>query len=311
MIAYIFPGQGAQFAGMGQELARESAIAEEVFRVVDEALGFSLTEVMFGEDAAALTPTQVQQPAILAHSVAAFAALRKRHDAGPALLAGHSLGEYSALVAAGCMCLDEAARLVATRGRLMAAAGQDAGGAMAAVIGMAAADVAALVADASDAGTLVIANHNCPGQIVVSGETQAVEAARKLAQERGGRAVPLKVSGAFHSPLMAPAAEALRPHIEAARVRDADVPVVGNVDAVPRTDAAGLREALLAQVTSPVLWEQSIRRMIAEGVTTFIELGPGTVLSKMIPRIDPDVAAFSAGTLGEARAVLEALGPSA
>lgn len=310
MIAYIFPGQGTQFAGMGKELARESAIAEEVLRIVDEALGFRLTEVMFGDDAAALTPTQVQQPAVLAHSVAAFAALRKRHDAGPALLAGHSLGEYSALVAAGCMCLGEAARLVATRGRLMAAAGEQTDGAMAAVIGMDADDVAALVADASEDGALVVANHNCPGQIVISGETRAVEAARKLAHERGGRAVPLRVSGAFHSPLMAPAAEALRPHIEAARIRDADLPVVGNVDAVPRSDAAGLRQALLAQVTSPVLWEQSIRRMIAEGVTTFIELGPGTVLSKMIPRIDDSVATLSAGTLGEVRAVVEALARS-
>lgn len=305
MIAYIFPGQGSQFAGMGKELAQESAIAEEVFRVVDDALGFPLTEVMFGDDPAALSPTEVQQPAIFAHSVAAFAALRKRHDEGPAFVAGHSLGEYSALVVAGCVELAAAAKLVRARGELMAAADEEIGGAMAALIGMATGEVAALVENASSAGTVVIANYNCPGQIVIAGEPDAVSAARVLAKQRRARAVPLKVNGAFHSPLMAPAAEELQPHIEAAEMRDARVPVVSNVDATPRTDVDDIKRALIAQVTDSVLWEDSIRFMIEQGVKTFVELGPGRTLSNMIPRIDESVAAFAVSTMDDVRAFLE------
>lgn len=308
MDAYIFPGQGSQYAGMGQELAQESAIAEEVFRVVDAALGFPLTATMFGDDAGALTPTQVQQPAIFAHSVAAFAAVRKRDGEGPAMVAGHSLGEYAALVAAGCMELAEAARLVGTRGELMARAGEEIGGAMAAVIGMDTAAVETLVTDASAAGTVVIANYNCPGQIVISGEAGAIEAARTLARERGARAIPLKVSGAFHSPLMAPAREALLPFIEAAQIRDAAIPLVSNVDAIPRTDAGEIRQALIAQVTGSVRWEQSVRAMVGHGVRQFVELGPGTVLSKLIPRIDDSVTVWSAATMPAVHAFLQARG---
>jgi [acyl-carrier-protein] S-malonyltransferase len=308
MIAYIFPGQGSQHAGMGKELAEESAIAEQVFRAVDEALGFSLTSVMFGEDAAALVPTEIAQPAIFAHSLAAFAALRKRHEAGPAMVAGHSLGEYSALVAAGCLELAEGARLVRTRGELMAQAGSQVGGAMAAILNMEAEAVEALVRDAAGGKVLAIANYNCPGQIVISGDADAVAAARDLAKQRGGKAIPLKVSGAFHSPLMQPAAEALRPHLQTAPLRDAQVPLVSNVDATPRQDAAGIRDALMAQVTGSVRWEESVRRMIAAGVDTFIELGPGNVLTKMMPRIDPTVRAFAVSTLADVYSVMQAIG---
>jgi [acyl-carrier-protein] S-malonyltransferase len=307
MIAYIFPGQGSQHAGMGKELADESAIAEQVFRAVDQALDFSLSGLMFGEDAAALLPTEVAQPAIFTHSLAAFAALRKRHEAGPVMVAGHSLGEYSALVAAGCMELEEAARLVRTRGELMGAAGAQVGGAMAAVVNMDADAVEALVCDAAGGKALAVANYNTPGQIVISGDADAVAAARDLAKQRGGKAIPLKVSGAFHSPLMQPAADALRPHLDAAALCDAEVPLVSNVDATPRQDAAGIREALAAQVTGSVRWEQSVRCMIAAGVDTFIELGPGNVLTKMMPRIDGSVRAFSVSTLADIYSVMEAI----
>jgi [acyl-carrier-protein] S-malonyltransferase len=308
MIAYIFPGQGSQHAGMGKDLADESAIAEQVFRVVDQALGFPLTGLMFGEDASALLPTEIAQPAIFAHSLAAFAALRKRHECGPDMVAGHSLGEYSALVAAGCLELSEAACLVRTRGELMGAAGAKAGGAMAAIINMDAEAVDALVRDAAGGKVLAVANYNTPGQIVISGDAEAVAAARDMAKERGGKAIPLKVSGAFHSPLMQPAADALRPHLDAASLCDAEVPVVSNVDATPRQDAAGIREALVAQVTGSVRWEESVRRMIAAGVDTFIELGPGNVLTKMLPRIDESVRAFSVSTLADVYAVMQAIG---
>ena len=308
MIAYIFPGQGSQFAGMGKELAAASPAAANVLEAIDGALGFCLSGIMFGEDPGALLPTDIQQPAVFAHSVAALAAVWERHEAGPAMVAGHSLGEYSALVAAGCMSVADAARLVRTRGELMARAAEETGGAMAAVVSMEREAVEAAVRDAADAGVVVIANYNCPGQIVISGEADAVARARDLVKERGGRAIPLKVSGAFHSPLMAPAAEALRPTVLAADLHDAQVPLVSNVDATPRQDALEIKQALIAQVTGAVRWEESIRRMIAEGVTTFLELGPGTVLSKMIPRIDDGVAAFSAGTVAQAEAALAAIG---
>ncbi len=308
MIAYIFPGQGSQCAGMGRALHERSAIARDVFGVVDEALGFSLTDIMFGDDASALTPTEIQQPAIFAHSVATFAALRKRHERGPAMVAGHSLGEYSALLAAGCIDLATAARLVRTRGEMMAEAGEQVGGAMAAAIGMERDQVTELVQDASAEGELVVANYNCPGQIVISGTAEAVAAARKIGRERGARIVPLKVSGAFHSPLMAPVVEQLRPHIAGAGIVDATVPLVSNVDATPRTDAEGLSGALVAQITGSVLWEDSVRRMIAEGADTFVELGPGTVLSKMIPRIDDGVTTYSVDDFDSLQAVLGVLG---
>jgi [acyl-carrier-protein] S-malonyltransferase len=306
MIAYLFPGQGSQFAGMGKALAAQSEAAARVFTALDEALGMSLSGLMFGDDAAALLPTEVQQPAIFAHSMAVLATLRERAPEAPALVAGHSLGEYSAVAAAGCLGLPEAARLVRLRGELMAAAGATVGGAMAAIIGMEADAVAALVSDASPAGVVAVANYNTPGQIVISGEPDAVAAARDLAKERGGKAIPLKVSGAFHSPLMAEAREALRPHIEQAGLRDAAMPLVSNVDATARTDAAGIAAALVAQVTGSVRWEESVRAMIAAGVDTFVELGPGTVLSKMIPRIDDTAQAVSVGDVAGIEAYLGA-----
>ena len=266
---------------------------------MDDALGFALSDIMFGEDAAALTATEIAQPAIFAATLAAFSALRERHEAWPAMVAGHSLGEYSALVAAGCMELADAARLVRTRGELMADAARQLGGGMAAIINMDGEAVQTLVRDASADGVLAVANYNSPGQIVISGEAAALATAHTLAKERGGRAIPLKVSGAFHSPLMAPAQERLEPHIAAAQLTDAEVPLVSNADATPRTDAAGIKRALVAQVTGSVRWEASIRRMIAGGVTTFAEVGPGTVLTKMLPRIDETVAVYSVGSLAD------------
>ncbi len=299
MIAYIFPGQNSQFAGMGKELAQQSAIAAEVFKVVDDALGFGLSEIMFEAEADALTPTEIQQPAIFAHSVAAFAALRRRHEGGPAMMAGHSLGEYSAMACAGCMGLDEAAKLVRKRGELMAEAGAQVGGAMAAIVKLDTEAVMEIVEEAGSAGIVAVANFNSPGQIVISGEAPAVEKACELAKERRGRAIPLQVSGAFHSPLMQPAADSLQPHIDAAEMQPAAVPVVSNVDATPRTDPEGIKQALIQQVTGSVRWEESVRRMIADGVDTLVEVGPGSVLSKLVKRIDGEVTVHTVGNLDE------------
>jgi len=307
MIAYIFPGQNSQFAGMGRRLAQDSAIAAEVFRIADSQLGYPLSEIMFGEDAEALKPTQVQQPAIFVHSVAAFAALRKRHEAGPAMVAGHSLGEYSALVAAGCIGLPQAVRLVSKRGELMARAADQGKGTMAAIVKLDTDTVDRIVEQASAHGVLAVANYNCPGQIVISGEPQAVAAASDLAKDSGGRAIALKVSGAFHSPLMAPAAAELTPFIDELDIGPPTVPIVSNVDATPRTDPDEIKHALVQQVTGSVRWHDSIRQMIARGVDTFVEVGPGTVLSKMIPRIDKDVVVLNVADMAQVHAACPAL----
>lgn len=307
MIAYVFPGQGSQFAGMGRELAAESEVAAEVLRTVQAAVDFPLTDLMFGENAQALLPTEVQQPAIFAHSMAALAVLRQRHEAGPDMVAGHSLGEYSAVVAAGCLDLEPAARLVRLRGELMGRVGARVGGAMVAVMGLDDRAVEALAAEARTAGTLGVANYNCPGQVVLSGETAAVAAVRELVKERGGKAIPLQVSGAFHSPLMEPVVAELRPHIEAAPLRDAALPLVSNVDAVARCDAAGIKQALVQQVTGSVRWTDSVQAMVARGVDIFVEVGPGNVLARLIGRICGEVRVFSAGTPRDIDLLMESI----
>lgn len=298
--ALVFPGQGSHFVGMGHDLHEAGGPARAVFEQADAVLGFSLTSLMFEGPDDELTATQNQQPAILTHSAACLALLDGK-GIEPAFVAGHSLGEYSALLAAGCLSFGAALRLVRRRGELMAAAG---GGAMAAVLGPAAQEIEEVCAAAREVGFVGIANLNCPGQTVITGEPAAVEEASRRLKEGGAkRIVPLRVSGAFHSRLMQPAAEELRQALAAASFVDARVPLVSNTDGLARTGAEDIRQALALQMTMPVLWDLSVRRMAAEAVARFIEVGPGKVVGGLIRRIVPDVETLAAGTVDEIAAL--------
>jgi [acyl-carrier-protein] S-malonyltransferase len=292
-VAFVFPGQNSQYVGMGRDLWEAEPTARRVLEQADEILGLSLTQLMFEGPEEALTATQNQQPAIVAHSAACLAVLEER-GVRAEIVAGHSLGEYSALMAAGVLPGKTTLELVRRRGELMAAAG---GGAMAAVLGLELAAVERVCGEAGKVGIVGVANHNCPGQVVITGEAEAVEAAGALAREAGAkRVIPLRVTGAFHSPLMECAGQELRKVLDGVTFRDAAIPLVSNVDAQARTEAAGIREALAQQIVSPVMWEQSVREVVARGVETFIEVGPGAVLSGLIRRIVPEAETHCAGT---------------
>lgn len=306
-IAFLFPGQGSQFVGMAADLAEAYPLAVATLAEADEVLGLDLTRVMREGPAEALTATEVAQPAILAHSVALWRLLGEAGVA-PAIVAGHSLGEYSSLVAAGSLEYAAALRLVRERGLLMAECGAQVGGVMSAVLGLEAAAVEAVVAQAQQEGVVVVANYNSPGQVVISGEPAAVRRAEDLARAAGARgAMPLKVSGAFHSPLMQRAADRLRERLAETPLQDAVVPVVSNVDAQSRQAAEALREALGRQVTGSVRWAESVRRMVAAGMECFVEVGPGEVLTRLMKRIAPEVEALSTSTVEGLEAVLERL----
>ncbi|MBU0610954.1 MAG: ACP S-malonyltransferase, partial [Armatimonadetes bacterium] len=263
--------------------------------------------LMFEGPAEELTLTQNAQPALLAHS-AAIAALLAEAGVAPQLVAGHSLGEYSALVGAGSLSAVAGAQLVRVRGQLMAEIGAQVGGTMAAVIGLAEDELAAAVAEAGQVGTVVLANLNASDQIVISGEEPAVKRAGELAQEAGAkRVIPLAVSGAFHSPLMQPAAERLSEALTAVDMQPAAVPVVSNVDAAARTQPDDLRQALVAQLTSSVRWDDCLRAMVGAGVTTFVEVGPGKVLTNMVRRGFPEVTCHATGDLAGVQAAIAAL----
>lgn len=306
MIGFIFPGQASQFVGMGAELAATYAAAAEVVQRADNILGFALSELMFHGPSSKLTATEVAQPALLTHGVATLRVL-EGNGLRPDMVAGHSLGEYSALVAAGSLHFAEALKLVQQRGLLMAEAGRQVGGTMAAIIGLDAEPVEAAVRQAAQEGNVVVvANYNCPGQIVISGTETGVKRTRQLAKEAGARgSIPIKVSGAFHSPLMEPVAAQLAEYLQAAPLADATVPVVCNVAAVARTGAEPIKNALIQQLTNSVLWEKSIRTMIAAGVDTFVEVGPKDVLTKMLRRIAPEVQALSTSEPADIDKVLQ------
>jgi [acyl-carrier-protein] S-malonyltransferase len=291
-IAFVFPGQGAQAVGMGKDLAERYPASAEVFRRADEALGFSLSRLCFEGPDEALRDTANAQPALLAAGIAACEAFRSSCDLRPDALAGHSLGEYSALVAAGALSLETGLKLVRKRGELMAAAGAARGGAMAAVIGLDNDDLQALC-DA-DPGQVVIANLNSPGQAVISGETDAVERVGAAAKSGGAkRVVPLAVSGAFHSPLVQDAADRLAAPLEEAEIQAPAMPVYSNVTARPASDASDLRRLLARQVVSQVRWDETARNMAEEGIDLFIEFGPGKVLSGLLKRIVPSAATLN------------------
>jgi [acyl-carrier-protein] S-malonyltransferase len=282
-VAFVFPGQGSQKVGMGKDVVEASPEAREVFRVADEALGESLSRLCFEGPEAELQLTANTQPAILTTSIALLRALGETAD----LAAGHSLGEYSAHVAAGTLRFEDAVRIVRVRGRYMQEAVPVGEGAMAAVLGGDRAMIEAACRQAP--GVCEAVNFNSPGQVVIAGQAESVRAAGEVIKGKGAKVLPIPVSAPFHSSLMKPAEDRLRPHLDSAELRDPSVPVYVNVDAAPVSTGAAARDALVRQVSRPVRWEESVQRMIADGATLFVEIGPGKVLAGLIGRIAKDV----------------------
>ena len=291
MKAYIFPGQGAQFTGMGLDLYEKSALAQEYFEKANDILGFSITDVMFEGTAEQLKQTKVTQPAIFLHSVILAKVLGD--DFKPEMVAGHSLGELSALVVNGVLTFEDGLKLVSKRALAMQKACEIAPSTMAAVLGLE--DVIVEDTCAEIDGVVVAANYNCPGQLVISGEITAVEKACEVLTEKGARrALLLPVGGAFHSPMMEPARAELAAAIEATVFSNAICPVYQNVPACAVIDPSEIKKNLMIQLTAPVRWTQSIQAMIADGGTEFIEVGPGKVLQGLMRKIDRSVTASGA-----------------
>ena len=282
MKAFVFPGQGAQFVGMGHDLYENNATARDLFEQANEILGFRITDLMFNGTDEDLRRTDITQPAVFLHSVIVA---KSQPDFAPDMTAGHSLGEFSALVAAGALSFADGLRLVAARARAMQKACELKPSTMAAIIGLPDEKVEETLKGVE--GVVVCANYNCPGQIVISGEEEAIDAACKLLTEAGARrALKLKVGGAFHSPLMEPARAELAEAIAATEFHTPTCPVYQNVDAKPHTDPAEIKANLIAQLTAPVRWTHSVQNMIADGATEFTEFGPGKVLQGLISKID-------------------------
>jgi [acyl-carrier-protein] S-malonyltransferase len=293
--AFVFPGQGSQSVGMGRDLATSSPAAEAVWSLADVALGEPLRELAWEGPSELLDRTENAQPALLAASIAILEALRERWAAAgleppmPAFAAGHSMGQYSAFVASGVVSLEDGIRLVRRRGELMQASGQGRDGAMAAIIGLDDAKLPDLLGAAAAHGTFVVANRNAPGQVVVSGERAAIEAGADIAKELGAkRSIVLPVSVAAHSPLMGEAAEGMRETLDSIEFHDPTTTLLANADGRPITTADAARAELVAHLTAGVDWVEAVERMTTAGVTTFVEVGPGKVLTGLIKRISPD-----------------------
>jgi [acyl-carrier-protein] S-malonyltransferase len=298
-LAYVFPGQGSQWVGMGRDLYQDFNAAKTVFDQADEALVFPLSRLCFDGPEDELRQTINAQPAIVTDSYACLEASREIGNLPPAsFVAGHSLGEYTALVAAGVLDFADAVYLSRERGRLMHEAGQITPGGMAAIIGLDEAPLAELCAEAGSK----VANINCPGQIVISGAEDNLNQAVELAKSRGAhRAIPLQVSGAFHTPLMQPAVDGMTEIIAKMEFRDPTTPIIGNTTAQPLTTAAAVKEELLNQLCNCVQWQRSVEYMIAHGVSAFIEIGPGKVLAGLVKRIDRGVKILNIGDAESAR----------
>jgi [acyl-carrier-protein] S-malonyltransferase len=311
VIAFVFPGQGSQKVGMGQALASAFPESREVYAEADAALGFSLSKLCFEGPEAELQLTANTQPAILATSVAALRPLLAR-GIKPQRVAGHSLGEYSALVAAGALSLDDALRTVRRRGQYMQDAVPVGVGAMAAILGLDLAAIEAACREAADGEVVAPANVNSPGQVVIAGHAAAVARASERCKAAGAkRALPLPVSAPFHCALMRPAQDRLAPELEALAFRDAEPPLVNNVDAQLVADAATCRAGLVRQVSGTVRWQQSVERLAADGVTSFVEVGPGRVLSGLVKKIAKGARVLNVDSPESLEATVAALGAGA
>lgn len=294
MRAYVFPGQGAQFVGMGKDLYNNSPLAKEMFDKANKILGFNITELMFDGTDEDLRQTKVTQPAIFLHSVILSKVLGA--DFKPEMVAGHSLGEFSALVAAGALSFEDGLVLVSKRAMAMQKACEVEPSTMAAVLGLADSVVEEICASINE--VVVPANYNCPGQLVISGSIPGIEEACVKLKEAGAkRALRLSVGGAFHSPLMEPARQELEAAIEATRFNAPICSIYQNVNAKPTTDPAVIKKNLIAQLTAPVRWTQTVQNMVADGVTEFVELGPGAVLQGLIKKVNKEAVAESIATL--------------
>jgi [acyl-carrier-protein] S-malonyltransferase len=291
MIAFIFPGQGSQYAGMGKDLAEKFPAARKVFEEADEALGFALSDLCFNGPAEQLQLTENTQPAILTVSIAALRAVESERFPKPAYVAGHSLGEYSALVAAGSLSLSDAVRTVRARGRYMQEAVPVGTGAMAAILGLSLDALEDVCKEAAQGQVCSAANLNSPNQIAIAGDAAAIDRATELAKQRGAkRALKLKVSAPFHCALMKPAAERLAVDLAKISFADLQTPLISNADASPVNSGSAAREALIRQVSQPVRWLESVEFLAVHGVQSFVEIGPGRVLSGLVRQINRDAS---------------------
>lgn len=294
--AYLFPGQGSQYVGMGKDLYDKYPEVQKIYETANDIMQQDLAKISFDGPEAELKQTQITQPAIFVHSLAVYELIKDKTDQ-PDAVAGHSLGEYSALVTAGALSFEEGLGLVKIRGELMQKAGTMQPGTMGAIIGLDADKVNEVCEEAKETGVVCPANYNSPGQIVISGDVDGVRQAMVLAKEKGAkRAIELVVSGAFHSPLMESALEGLSDALKSAEIKDSQIPVYTNVQALPITDKDEIRNLLLKQLTHPVRWEQIIQNMIQDGVDSFFEIGPGKVLTGLNKRIAREFTCTAIGT---------------
>jgi len=303
--AFLFPGQASQYVGMGKDLCERYPLAKEIYEHAGEILGFDIKEVCFNGPDDQLKQTRITQPAIFVHSCIVNRIFGERNFY-PDLVAGHSLGEYSALVAAGSLTFEDGLKAVKRRGELMQQAGEKQPGTMAAIIGLTGEEVVEICQTASKAGIVQPANFNSPTQVAISGSVEGVEKAMAIARQRGAKkVVPLVVSGAFHSPLMESAQKELKSVLQSLPFKNAAIPVYANVTANPVTEADQIRELLFKQLTFPVRWVETIQNMISKGVSEFYEVGPGKVLSGLVKRIDRKIKTIPIGTVEEIESLFQ------